>query len=221
MKNKNVFVVIPANNEEKTIVQVIKGAKKFCKNIIVVDDGSKDNTYSVVEKLDVILLKHIINLGKGAALKTGCDYAMRQNAANIVVMDADLQHDPKEIPNFLEKLKTNDVVLGNRRINRKMPFVFKLGNQFINMWTSILYNINIRDTQCGYRAFTVEAYKKIRWKSNDYSMESEMIANLGKSHLRYDNVKIETIYSDRYKGTTVIDGIKIVFKMLFWKIIGW
>ena len=82
----------------------------------------------------------------------------------------------------------------------------------------LLYNIKIKDTQSGYRAFSVEAYKKIRWRSSDYSMESEMIANVGKHKLKYEQIPIETIYTDRYKGTTVLDGVKIVFNMLWWRI---
>ena len=81
-----------------------------------------------------------------------------------------------------------------------------------------MYKIKLKDTQCGYRAFSAKAYKKIKWKSSDYSMESEMIANVGKHHLKYAEIPIQTIYSDKYKGTTIVDGIKIVFNMLLWKI---
>ena len=84
--------------------------------------------------------------------------------------------------------------------------------------TKLLYNVELHDTQCGYRAFTSDAYKKIRWKASDYSMESEMIANIGKNKLSYTQIPIKTIYVDRYKGTTIIDGIKIVLNMIWWKI---
>jgi len=215
---KNIFVVIPAHNESKKIEEVIKKAKKYVKNIIVVDDGSIDNTYGIAKKNNVVVLKHIINMGKGSALKTGCDFAVKNKADIIIAIDADGQHNPDEIPNFIKALEGVDIVFGYRRLDQKMPFVLRLGNWFISKSAKLLYRTSLRDTQCGYRAFTADAYRKIRWRALDYSMESEMIANTGKHKLRYREIPIQTIYSDKYKGTTIIDGIKIVFNMMLWKI---
>lgn len=215
---KNIFIIIAAYNESKHISNVLKEIKKSYGNIIVVDDGSKDNTFEVSKKERVIVLKHIVNLGKGAAMKTGCDYAIKNNADILVLVDADGQHEPKEIPEFLKKIKEKDIVFGYRTFNKKMPKILSFGNKFINFVTKLLYGLNLKDTQCGYRAFTARAYKKIRWQSLDYSMESEMIANAGKHHLKYAQVPIATIYSEKYKGTTVLDGIKIVMNMLLWRL---
>lgn len=212
------FVVIPAYNEETNIRKVIEETKKYISNIIVVDDGSKDKTFEEAKKENIIVLKHIINLGKGAALKTGCDYAIKHGASEIIVLDADAQHEPSKIPNFLKELENVDVVLGYRKLSRSMPFILKYGNWFINKITKLLYGLNLHDTQCGYRAFTANAYKKIRWKSSDYSMESEMIANIGKRRLKYKEIAIKTIYADKYKGTTIIDGIKIVYNLFGWRL---
>ncbi len=215
---KNIFIIIAAYNESKHISNVLKEIKKSYGNIIVVDDGSKDNTFEVSKKERVIVLKHIVNLGKGAAMKTGCDYAIKNNADILVLVDADGQHEPKEIPEFLKKIKEKDIVFGYRTFSKKMPKILSFGNKFINFATKLLYGLNLKDTQCGYRAFTAQAYKKIRWRSLDYSMESEMIANTGKHHLKYAQVPIATIYSEKYKGTTVLDGIKIVMDMLLWRL---
>ncbi len=212
------FVIIPARNEEKNIQEVIQGVKRHIQNIIVVDDGSQDNTSSLAESENVTVLKHIINLGKGAALKTGCDYAVREGAKKIIVIDADGQHDPDRIPEFIEHLKDNEIVFSYRKLSKEMPFIFRFGNKVINEITKLLYNIKLNDTQCGYRAFTAETYKKIRWNSSNYSMESEMIANVGKNKLKYQQIPIETVYSDNYKGTTIIDGFKIVVDMFLWRI---
>jgi len=211
------WVIIPAYNEERMVEGVIKKTKKYAVNIIVVDDGSKDKTYEIAKKSKVIALKHIVNLGKGAALKTGCDYAIKKGAKILIAIDADGQHEPKEIPNFLNALKKADVVLGYRKFHKKMPFIFRLGNLFINKTTRFLYGISLKDTQCGYRAFTADAYKKMRWDALDYSMESEMISNMGKHNLRYAEIPIQTIYSEKHKGTTFLDGIKIVANMIFWR----
>ncbi|MBU0627934.1 MAG: glycosyltransferase family 2 protein [Nanoarchaeota archaeon] len=217
MKNK-IFAIIPARNEDKNIGRVISEAKKYVDNIVVVDDGSSDNTRYKAKKQGAVVLSHIINLGKGAALKTGCDYALKQGAEKIVVLDADTQHEPSKIPDFLKELDYVDVVLGYRQLSKTMPPLLKIGNLAINKITRLLYRMNLHDTQCGYRAFTQYAYKKIRWNSSNYSMESEMIANIGKARLKYKEIPIKTIYADRYKGTTIIDGIKIVFNLFWWRL---
>jgi glycosyltransferase involved in cell wall biosynthesis len=218
---KSLFVVIPAYNEERYIAGVIKKTKKYTDNILVVDDGSADKTADTAENTGVTVLRHVINLGKGAALKTGAEYALTKGAKKLVFIDADGQHKPEDIPRFVEALKDTDVVFGSRKLNKKMPFLLKFGNAFINKISELLFRIKLRDTQSGFRAMTATAYKKIRWNSNSYSVESEMVARVGKKGLKYQEIDIQTIYSDRYKGTTVIDGIKIVLNMLWWKINRW
>ncbi|MBS3126423.1 glycosyltransferase family 2 protein [Candidatus Woesearchaeota archaeon] len=217
MKASKVWAIIPAYNEEASIRQVIEKAMDYAENIIVVDDGSADKTSLAAGKTKAHVLKHVVNLGKGAALKTGCDYALRQGAEAMVVLDADAQHDPSEIPKFVAQLEAHDIVFGYRKYNKAMPWILKFGNKAINSATRILYGIRLQDTQCGYRAFTAEAYRKIRWQASDYSMESEMITRAGKNKLSYAEVPIETIYGNKYKGTTVLDGIKIVFNLLWWR----
>ena len=217
MKLNKVWAVIPAYNEEGSIERVIESTRKHLSNIVVVDDGSTDKTAASAEKAKAVVLKHIVNLGKGAALKTGCDYAFRHNAEAVVVLDADAQHDPSEIPKFAKQLESHDMVFGYRKYNKSMPWILKFGNMVINKLTQMFYGINLRDTQCGYRAFTGKAYRKIRWQASDYSMESEMITRAGKNRVKYVEVPIETIYGNKYKGTTILDGIKIVFNLLWWR----
>ncbi|MFH1133501.1 MAG: glycosyltransferase family 2 protein [Nanoarchaeota archaeon] len=211
-------IIIPAFNEAKRIGKVIDAARRQSKNVIVVDDGSSDGTSAVAEREGVIVLRHIVNMGKGAAAKTGCDYALERDATMIVLMDSDGQHDARDIPRFLRAIKGHDIVFGQRLFNAKMPLVFNIGNRLLDFMTFFLFGIELQDTQCGFRAFTAAAYRKIRWKAADYSMESEMIANAGRHRLRYATVKIATVYADHYKGTTVLDGISIAFNMLFWRL---
>jgi len=217
MKTKDTFAIVAAYNEEKYIGDVLKRIKKYIDEIIVVDDGSKDKTSKIAEESGAIVLRHVINLGKGAAIRTGCEYALKKGVKNIILIDADGQHDPKEIPNFLNALKDHDVVFGCRKFDKNMPIVLKFGNWTLRATTKALYGICLKDTQSGYRAFKADAYKKIRWQASDYSMESEMIANLGKTKLTYTEIPIETIYSDKYKGTTVVDGFKIIINMILWR----
>ena len=218
MRINNVWAVIPAYNEEKNIADIIKKTKKDVDDVIVVDDGSEDKTKEVAEKANAIVLRHIVNLGKGAALKTGCDLAFKKGAKFIVALDADAQHNPSDIPRFVEKLKKYEIVFSYRRTSGKMPLVLRFGNWFISNMVRTLYGVSLNDTQCGFRALSKEAYMKIRWNASDYSMESEMISRAGKQKLKYVQIPIQTIYSDKYKGTTIIDGIKIVLNMIWWKL---
>jgi glycosyltransferase involved in cell wall biosynthesis len=214
------WIIIPAHNEEKRIPQVIRSVKNITKNIIIVDDGSKDKTSKIAKNENVIVLRHMVNLGKGAALKTGCDYAVRNGAKILVVMDADGQHKAEDVPRLVNTLKENnlDIVFGGRKWNQNMPVVFKIGNLFLSTMADGLFRMRVKDTQSGFRAFTSEAYKKIRWESSDYSMESEMISKVGKNHLKYREIPIQTIYLDKYKGTTIFNGVKIAFESLLWKL---
>ena len=214
----NVWAVVPAFNESRNLPSIVKKIKKYVQNVVVVDDGSDDTTYDAASGTGAAVLRHMINLGKGAALKTGCDYAVENGAQFMVVLDADAQHDPDEIPSFLEKLKEYDIVFGYRKLSGDMPFVKRFGNWFISQAISVLYNVRLFDSQSGYRAFSMEAYQKIRWSVSDYSMESEMISKAGKHRLRYTQIPIKTIYSNVSRGTTMIDGVKIVLNMVWWRL---
>jgi len=113
-------VIIPAYNESKYLLDVILKTKKFVDNIIVVNDGSTDNTLEILDQIErITVLNHPINLGKGAALKTGCDYAFKNDAKKIVVMDADGQHNPGRIIEFIEKLNQYDLILDIERDQKK------------------------------------------------------------------------------------------------------
>ena len=208
------FVVLPAYNEGTKIKNIINNVKNYCKNIVIVDDGSRDETVNQARIAGVTVIEHIVNLGKGATLRTGCDYAINQGAKNIVVMDSDGQHDASDIPRFFESLKKHDIVYSYRQGSGRQPGVLKFGNNFINSSLKLLFGTNIRDSQCGFRAFTAQAYQKIKWKATDYYMETEMIIRASRNKLKYKQVPIDLIYADDYKGTTILDGVKIMIKMV-------
>ena len=157
MKNST-YAVIAAKNEAKHISAVVKDTKKYVNKVIVVDDGSSDNTSEKAKEAGAIVLQHLVNLGKGAATKTGCEYAISKGAETIVFLDADGQHEPKDIIKFKEKLKEKDIVFGIRKRNKHMPAVLKLGNWFLNKAANSLYGIDVPDTQCGFRTFKTKIY---------------------------------------------------------------
>lgn len=207
-------VIIPAYNEDKTIFEVVSKTKNFAQNVIVVDDGSEDNTATEAARAGAMVLRHKVNLGKGAALKTGCDYALQERVQKIITMDADGQHDPKEILLFVSALEQYDIAFGSRKTPTSMPFVFKLGNKVITKTLQTLYGVTVEDSQCGYRSFRAEVYPHIRWEATDYYVETEMAIRAGEKKMKHAIIPIETIYADKYKGTTVLDGVSIVIKMI-------
>ena len=217
-KNK-IFVIIPAYNEELRIGEVIQEVKKFTKKTVVIDDGSEDNTSEVAKKERVRLLRHRINLGKGAAMKTGVETAFELGAEAVILLDADGQHDPRHIPEFIARLNQGfDIVFGSRNISYGMPLVRYLGNKFGSVLISLIFGIYRSDMLCGYMAFTKSAYKKIKWESGRYGVETEIVARTGKNKLKYSEIPIKTIYKDKYKGVTILDAIGVLFNIPRWLI---
>jgi len=207
------IAVVPALNEEKRIEEVLRRLRKHVDKIIVVDDGSRDKT-SEVSRRYALVVRHIVNLGKGAALRTGCKKALEFKPEYIFFVDADGQHDPGEVPKFVKKLEEGYELVQGVRSYKKMPFLKKIGNWMINFLFKALFGLNVSDTQCGFKAFKAEVYPKIRWSSNDYFVETEILAKAGMSGLKYAEVPIKTIYREKYKGITAVDGLKICAKIV-------
>lgn len=222
MNRDGVYVVIPAYNEEKRLPGLIPRIKKFLSlsRVIVVDDGSKNEVSKFLPK-KVIVARHRVNLGKGMAMKTGCELAIKLGAKRIVLMDADGQHNPKEIPKFVKELdKGSKVVFGIRERVSEMPKWRIAGNWFLSRLIKYLFGLNLRDVWCGFRAFESNIYPKITWKSTDYSADVEMAVNVGKAGLKHTELVIGTIYLDKLSttGTTINDGVKLLLDLFYWRI---
>jgi len=214
--NKDTWVVMPTYNEELTIDIAIRDVLMHCKNLVVVDDGSTDKTYSIAFG-SCYVLKQVINKGKGAALRMGIEFAISKGAKKIIFIDADRQHEATKIPQFIKELDEKDIVFGFRNLTGQMPWKFRVGNYVLSQMINVLFKVRIIDSQCGFRAIRAEVYDKIKWHSDRYSVETEMIVNTAKHKLSYTQVPIRTIYLDSQKGTTVMDGVKIMYDILrFW-----
>lgn len=212
-------LVIPIYNEGAHVRPLIEESKKYVDEIIAVDDGSSDNTYEEVQKTGVTVLKHTINLGKGGAMKTGADAAIKHHADIIIFMDSDGQHPPKYLPQFIDPIKKGevDVVIGYRSM-REMPLIRRMGNSLLGFLLKVLFMTKIKDIQIGYRSFAVKHYDKLSWNSKRYYADAEMSVRTGKYHLKYTQVPIETIYHDSFKGMSVIDGLKVLIQLFSWRI---
>jgi len=216
---KDIWIIIPGLNEEKYIGTVLKKVLKQGKNIIVVDDGSRDSMPKIAKKYTEHVLSHSINLGKGAALKTGCEYAFKKLKAKAVIfMDSDDQHDPEELPTFMKALETSDVVFGVRSFDEKMPLIRIMMNRLASIVIYFLFGRYIPDIPSGYKAFTKKAYKKLVWNSTDYAVEMEIAAKTAKYKLSYTKIPIKTIYHDFERGMTIIDTLRMITKILSWRI---
>jgi len=153
-------------------------------------------------------------------MKTGADYAFAEGADAVIFMDGDNQHSAEDLRKFLELLKLGkfDVIFGTRNYSYGVPLVRFLGNKFASVVLAILFNIYVSDVLCGFKALTKKAYKKIRWDSSGYGVETEMVVRTGKSNLRFNEVPVQSIYHDKTKGVTVLDAFGILFEVVKWKL---
>ncbi|MDD4606723.1 MAG: glycosyltransferase family 2 protein [Patescibacteria group bacterium] len=198
-----IVVVIPAYNEAPVIQKTLNEVLKFisAKDILVIDDGSSDQTAELVQALGVKVVRHVINLGCGGAIKTGLDYAVKKMQADIVVtFDADGQHDASQIQSIIEPISNHqaDLVIGSRFIseNLDMPWYRVLANKIANLITFILFGAKITDSQSGLRAFSRESLQKLKLESNTFEFSSEIIIEARRNKLKIIEKPINVRYTD-------------------------
>lgn len=218
MKNST-WVVMPGFNEEKYIKKVLAKTKKISKNVIFVDDGSSDKTYKLACSEIKNVLRHKINLGKGAALKTGCKYAFGElRATHVILMDSDDQHNPEELESFFEKIKQGEeLIFGIRSIDKTMPIFKRLANKSLSWLLFLLFGKLIPDIPSGYKAFSKGVFDKINWGARGYEIEAEIAAKSAHYKIPFTTVCISTIYHDMNKGMSFLDALKLVSPIFSWR----
>lgn len=221
------WIVLPAYNEEKIIQDTLREIQSVgYKNIIVVDDGSRDQTYERAKEIpSVVVLRHKLNRGKGAATKTGIEAAKLLDAGIIVTMDSDGQHNPADIARLIEPIQKNhcDVVLGTRLKNPVgMPWYKILANHVGNAITWYFYGLWVSDSQSGFRAYSRHASELINTKTDRYEYDSEVIREIYVYKLKYKEVPIEVRYTEYSMGKVqkqgFWNGIKTFYKIV-WNLI--
>ena len=221
-----VAIIIPVYNEARVIGGVIEDVRSHGYNtIVVVDDGSDDDTFVVAMACGVVVLRHKINRGKGAAVKTGVMAANLLGVDAIVTMDGDGQHDPADIAPLIQPIFENncDVVLGSRLLNREtMPFIKVIANNIGNFFTWLFYGILVSDSQSGYRAYSKYAALIIDTKADKYEYDSKVIREIKNNRLRFSEVPVQTRYTGYSKGKKhrqgVVNGLQTLYRMI-WKMI--
>lgn len=219
-------IVIPIYNEARAIGEVIEEARNHGYTaIIVVDDGSSDDSYYVASAYGVVALRHKINRGKGAAVKTGVMAANLLDADVIVTMDGDGQHDPQDIEALIQPILADksDVVLGSRLLNREdMPFVKVIANSIGNFFTWLFYGILVSDSQSGFRAYSRYAALIIDTKADKYEYDSKVIREIKNNRLRFSEVPVQTRYTEysmqKKNKQGFVNGLVTLYRMV-WKMI--
>ena len=217
------YIILPAYNVATRIRPVIEEIARKGYKMIIVNDGSSDNTLDVIKASqkkypkNIFIYSHIINRGVGMAMQTGFDAVLRYNPKYVVNMDSDGQHSVDDLENVLEPLVTGraQAVIGVRPL-KDMPLSRNFANAIMNLLTRIFYRVNVSDSQTGFRAITAEALKKIEINARGYLISSEFIREVHDNKIPFEEVPIKTIYTPetQAKGTNVTEAFKILIQMI-------
>ncbi|SMN12201.1 FIG143263: Glycosyl transferase @ Dolichyl-phosphate mannose synthase related protein [uncultured Candidatus Thioglobus sp.] len=201
MIQENFVVVIPAYNEEKTILNIVKRTLAQCKNVVVVDDGSKDNTIAELKDLPIELIAHKQNQGKAASLWDGFQLALKSKTDFIITLDGDAQHSPEDIGLLIKARKThkNHIIIGARLANKSLiPAKRYYANKIANFWIAWASGYPIADSQSGFRLYPVKLFEGLKIstsKNSSFVFESEIIIKVAKMGIYSHAVAIPAIYT--------------------------
>lgn len=189
---KKILVIIPAYNTSQQIGEVLDTLNS--KNVIVVNDGSSDDTGTIAEKLGVNVITHKLNYGLGTAIKTGVKFAIKNQYTHAVTLDSDGQHDPKYLDQFFDLLHSFDLVIGNRFHSLyTIPHQKIASNFFAHLIIERAFSIHIKDVSCGYRGFRINK-SILNYRSQGFDFVYEQIIALSRKHTKIGYVNIPAIY---------------------------
>ena len=202
-KVKKCCVIIPTYNNCKTLDNVITGVLKFTDNIIIVNDGSTDETESILEKYkNLLILCYPENKGKGYALRKGFESALEKGFNYAITIDSDGQHSPDDIPVFIDKLETEPeaIIVGARNMNEEnIPGKSSFGHKFSNFWFRFETGIKLPDTQSGYRLYPLKLIENIRFFTKKFEFEIEVLVRAAWKGIKITSVPINVFYASKEK----------------------
>ncbi|PWB65897.1 MAG: glycosyl transferase [Bradyrhizobiaceae bacterium] len=209
--------MIPAYDEAGMIGRVVADLGSLGHRIVVVDDGSRDATAARAREAGAVLVRHPINLGQGAALQTGIDFALRQDARAIVTFDADGQHRGTDIPRLLDSLKDADFALGSRFLGGAagMPPLRRLLLRAATLFTRLSTRLDLTDSHNGLRAMTRRGAERIHLRQNRMAHASELLSQIAASRLPYVEVPVTVEYTaySLAKGQRTSDAVTILIDL--------
>ncbi|MFN3693683.1 MAG: glycosyltransferase family 2 protein [Ignavibacterium sp.] len=211
-----VAAVIPFFNEENFILDVVTRTLNYVDFVIAVDDGSTDNSAALLKNFEnLILVSNEKNFGKGFALQKGFEKAVSLKAEIIITLDADDQHKPEMIPDFIEGIKDCDLIIGNRLHDiSSMPLHRRFSNKITSYLLSKKLGIEIKDSQCGFRAYRLEVLEKVKTIFSGFEAESEMIVKAARNNFKIKFIDIPTIYGNQKSKMKSFQAIKGFIKVL-------
>jgi glycosyltransferase involved in cell wall biosynthesis len=213
--SRSTLAVIPAYNCGDTIAQVIEGVRRRGLEVVVVDDGSADETRETAEAAGATTIVHPTNLGKGHALVSGFTHALARGASEVLTLDADGQHDPEDLPALLQHGGA-DLVIGQRKVDLEvMPRTSFVGNCISTFFISMFCGKQFPDTQCGYRVYSRRLLTSIPLKGGHFETETELLMRASLLGLTIRWVPIETVYDNgvtphRTNFNNLFDSLRVI-----------
>ncbi|MBE6510274.1 MAG: glycosyltransferase family 2 protein [Methanobrevibacter millerae] len=217
------YVVLPAYNEATRIKPVLEDIARKGYNMVIVNDGSSDNTLEVIKQVKkefpdkIHIFSLMINRGVGIATQTGFEAVLKYNPKYVVSMDSDGQHSADDLDEVIKPLVSGEAqaVIGVRPFE-DMPRTRSFANSIMNLLTRIFYGVDVSDSQTGFRAITIDALDKISINATGYLISSEFIREINDNNIPFAEVPIQTIYTPetQAKGTNVKVALKILFQMI-------
>jgi len=193
-----IIAAIPAYNEEKYIGSIVLKAQQYADTVIVVDDGSTDQTAYVAKLAGASVIQHEQNKGKGVSIRRILAEAKKRNPDILVLLDADAQHNPDEIPDLLKPIVSEgfDLVIGSRERQRlNIPRYRRFGQRVLSYFSRLLSGEKVFDSECGFRAFSPKAVAELKLKQDGFAVEAEMISAATEKALKVTEVPISAIYT--------------------------
>lgn len=208
-----ICAIIPACNEEGAIARVVRGVLAHCDEAVVVDDGSRDGTPDVAREAGATVLRLPRRSGKGAAMRTGFEHALRNGFEAVITLDADGQHDPAEIPRFIRcaEQRGESLVTGSRMANsRGMPFVRWFTNWLTSKSLSVAFGYEVQDSQCGYRLIRTDLLRGLPLSARKYDIETEVLVEANRLGARACEIPIHCVYAQRDHTHTYRDIVRFL-----------
>ncbi len=202
---EDIYIVVPAKNEGARVAKVVQSIiEEGYHNVVVVDDGSDDDTALHAQKSGAIVLKHLVNLGAGAATQTGIEYALVKGANTIVTMDGDAQHFASDIPKLVQHLNDRnlDLVIGSRFLdpNNQIPTDRIVVNKLANLFSGIITGLFVTDSQSGMKAMHANLASKMHFTFDGYEFCTEILKIAHHEKARFDEIPIQVKYSEELSG---------------------
>ena len=218
------LVAILAFNEQKKISEVLSEVTKKFSNVLLVDNNSEDQTIQEAKKFQIFVIKHSYNLGKSESMKTALEFAKIKKFRFLAFMDADGQHKTDDLAKVCKKIhdENGQLVIGYRENLKNLNLKKRVGTIILQKLFFFLYKKKVYDIQSGLRVFDISIENMIYWYStgiNHYFADAEITCNAIRNRCNIDQIPIETLSSEKYKGMNIIQGLYLILMILYWRII--